>query len=62
MAKALENVKKLPASRTAKCKPVCFGICATSDPRIDDASRERCVNIVEMADRKSTRLNSSHYS
>jgi len=48
MAKALENVKKLPASRTAKVRPVCFGICATSDPRIDDASRQRCVNIVEM--------------
>jgi len=25
-----------------------FGVCATSDPRIDAASRERCVNIVEM--------------
>jgi L-fucose isomerase len=25
-----------------------FGVCATSDPRIDAASRKRCVNIVEM--------------
>ncbi len=29
-------------------KAVTFGVCATSDPRIDDASRKRCVNIVEM--------------
>ncbi len=29
-------------------KAVTFGVCATSDPRIDEASRKRCVNIVEM--------------
>ncbi|MCJ7543179.1 MAG: hypothetical protein MUP47_01220 [Phycisphaerae bacterium] len=29
-------------------KAVTFGICATGDPRIDKASRERAVNIVEM--------------
>jgi len=27
---------------------VTFGVCATSDPRIDERSRRRCVNIVEM--------------
>ena len=51
MAKELGNLKKLPASRTVKIKPVTFGVCATSDPRIDDASRERCVNIAEMVAR-----------
>ena len=44
MAKA----KRLAASRTAKAKAVTFGVCATSDPRIDKESRERCVNIIEM--------------
>jgi L-fucose isomerase len=44
MAKA----KKLPASRQAKEKVVTFGVCTTSDPRIDTDARERCVNIVEM--------------
>ena len=36
---------KLPVP--ASCKPgtVVFGVFATSDPRIDDASRQRCVNI-----------------
>jgi len=45
MAKA----KRLSAARTRKPKAVTFGVCATSDPRIDAASRQRCVNIVEMA-------------
>lgn len=42
------NLKKLSDAKSVKNKPVVFGVCATSDPRIDSASRERCVNIVEM--------------
>ncbi len=48
MAKTIENMKKLPAAKKAKAQPVTFGVCATSDPRIDTDSRTRCVNIVEM--------------
>ena len=44
MAKA----NRLPASKKAESKAVTFGVCATSDPRIDAPSRERCVNIIEM--------------
>jgi L-fucose isomerase len=44
MAKAT----KLPALEKTAARPVTFGICATSDPRIDDASRARCRNIVQM--------------
>jgi L-fucose isomerase len=46
MAKA--NAKRLPASRKAQPSVVTFGVCATSDPRIEEESRRRCVNIVEM--------------
>ncbi len=31
-----------------KPEAMTFGVCATSDPRIDEDSRRRCVNIVEM--------------
>jgi len=41
-------VKKLPASRQAGPRAVTFGVCAACDPRIDAASRERAMNIVEM--------------
>lgn len=34
--------------RTARPRCVTFGVCATSDPRIDPESRQRCVNIVEL--------------
>jgi len=44
MAKA----RRLSAGKTAKPKSVTFGVCSASDPRIDEASRQRCVNIVEM--------------
>jgi L-fucose isomerase len=40
--------KKLPAATKAAAKAVTFGVCATSDPRIDKESRQRCVNIVQM--------------
>jgi len=42
------NVRKLPAGRQAKAGPLTFGVCATCDPRIDAASRERAANIVEI--------------
>ncbi|MFA6135328.1 MAG: hypothetical protein WC869_15050 [Phycisphaerae bacterium] len=38
----------LPSSKKTQSKVVTFGVCATSDPRIDADSRKRCVNIVEM--------------
>ena len=37
----------LPAVDKAAPKVPTIGVFATSDPRVDDASRERCVNIVE---------------
>jgi L-fucose isomerase len=46
MAKA--NVKRLGGGRAAGAGAVTFGVCATGDPRIDKASRERAVNIVEI--------------
>ncbi len=41
------KAKKLSTVPT-KGKVVTFGVCATSDPRIDQASRARCLNIIEM--------------
>ncbi|MBN1556025.1 MAG: hypothetical protein JXA11_14875 [Phycisphaerae bacterium] len=46
MAKA--TARRLTASKQSKAKAVTFGVCATSDPRVDAESRTRCVNIVEM--------------
>jgi len=43
MAKA----KKLAQSRPSPAGPVTFGVCAACDPRIDQASRQRTVNVVE---------------
>jgi len=43
MAKA----KKLPSTRKNTGRVVTFGVCATGDPRIDQASRDRAANIVE---------------
>ncbi|HNX25853.1 MAG TPA: hypothetical protein PKK48_00435 [Phycisphaerae bacterium] len=45
---AVTNLKKLPNVKRVKSRPVVFGVCATGDPRVDAASRERCVNIIEM--------------
>jgi len=47
MAKKIEAVK-LAGSRGEPKKPV-IGVFATSDPRVDEASRTRCRNIVKMA-------------
>ena len=44
----MSKAKRLGAGKKAKAKVVTFGVCATSDPRIDAESRRRCVNIVEM--------------
>jgi len=44
----VNNAKRLPESRKATAGAMTFGVCATSDPRIDAESRRRCVNIIEM--------------
>lgn len=44
----MSNLKKLADAKSVKSKPIVFGVCATSDPRVDEASRTRCVNIIEM--------------
>jgi len=44
----MAEAKRLAASTKAKPRTVTFGVCATSDPRIDKESRQRCVNILEM--------------
>ena len=40
---------RLAEPNQVKPHTVTFGVCATSDPRIDRSSRVRCVNIVSMA-------------
>ena len=44
----MANATRLAATRNASARVVTFGVCATSDPRIDAESRQRCVNIVEL--------------
>ncbi len=48
MAKKVE-AKRLPQIRKATPKVPVIGVFATSDPRIDQASRTRCQNIAKMA-------------
>ena len=48
MAKKIEAVR-LPNIRKAVLKVPVIGVFATSDPRIDEASRRRCQNIAKMA-------------
>ena len=43
--------KRLAIPRQPYGGAVTFGVCATSDPRIDKQSRQRCVNIAEMVAR-----------
>jgi len=45
------DIKKLAAAGESAAKAPTFGVFATCDPRIDQASRERAVNIVEMTAR-----------
>ena len=40
-------LRKLPASESSAAGGVTFGVCATSDPRIDEKARTRAANIVE---------------
>jgi L-fucose isomerase len=44
----MATAKRLPASKAAKESVVTFGVCAAADPRIDQESRDRTLNIVEM--------------
>ena len=44
----MSNAKKLTRTK-AKPKTFTFGVCATCDPRVDEASRQRACNIVAMA-------------
>ncbi|HEX2999406.1 MAG TPA: hypothetical protein VHR86_04130 [Armatimonadota bacterium] len=45
----MATAKRLPLEQKASVKLPTIGVFATGDPRLDKASRERCVNIVEMA-------------
>lgn len=42
----MSTATQLPVISVARPSVVTFGVCATGDPRIDSASRERCVNII----------------
>ena len=44
----MASANKLTIPRSKAAATFTFGVCATSDPRVDEASRSRCVNIVEM--------------
>ncbi len=48
MAKATHQARRLPASRTDTPKTMTFGVFTTGDPRIDEESRRRAANIVEI--------------
>ncbi|MFP4106849.1 MAG: hypothetical protein ACLFVU_12265, partial [Phycisphaerae bacterium] len=43
----MAEARRLESAEDIQAKAVTFGICATSDPRVDEDSRKRCVNIVE---------------
>jgi L-fucose isomerase len=43
------SAKRLPDQQAAAAHMPCIGVFATSDPRIDEESRTRCVHIVKMA-------------
>jgi len=44
----MSNIQRLASQIEVSAKVPTFGVCATSDPRIDEQSRRRCVNIIEM--------------
>ncbi|MFP4176761.1 MAG: hypothetical protein ACLFT2_05985 [Candidatus Brocadiia bacterium] len=44
----MSDSRKLNVPDANNIEPVTFGVCAASDPRVDEQARERCVNIVEM--------------
>ncbi len=45
------SAKKLSAKQAAIARTPTIGVCATGDPRVDQESRQRCVNIIEMTAR-----------
>lgn len=45
----MSKAQRLPVVRQVKTRIPTFGIFATGDPRIDAVSRQRAINIVEMA-------------
>ncbi|MBS3762809.1 MAG: hypothetical protein KGZ25_05840, partial [Planctomycetes bacterium] len=44
----MPEVERLSVPRDTSAEGVTFGVCATSDPRVDEEARERGVNIIEM--------------
>jgi len=44
----MSNIQRLGSHIEASAQVPTFGVCATSDPRVDEQSRQRCVNIIEM--------------
>ncbi len=44
----MANAKRLTGSKSAAEKPVTFGVCSAGDPRIDEESRRRATNVVEI--------------
>jgi len=46
----MSNIQRLASQIEVSAKLPTFGVCATSDPRVDEQSRQRCVNIIEMTD------------
>ncbi len=44
----MPEARKLSVPDSTSNDAVTFGVCATSDPRVDEQARERCVNITEM--------------
>jgi len=49
MARKVVEASRLPVIRKATPKVPVIGVFATSDPRVDEASRTRCQNIAKMA-------------
>ncbi len=45
----MSNIQRLASQIEVSENVPTFGVCATSDPRVDEQSRQRCVNIIEMA-------------
>ncbi|MFP4027290.1 MAG: hypothetical protein ACLFWL_05820 [Candidatus Brocadiia bacterium] len=44
----MPEVERLSVPRDTSAEGVTFGVCATSDPRVDEEARERGVNIIKM--------------
>ena len=46
----MSNIQRLASQIEVSAKLPTFGVCATSDPRVDEQARQRCINIIEMTD------------